>query len=809
LCPGSEMNGMLKVYFTLAWRNLTKNFRFSVLNLIGLSTGLACAILIYLWVSNELHVNKFSKNDARIYQVMHPSTNGDQASENTPGLLASALVREMPEVEYAAAVIPSSWFSNKGLFSFDESHIRADGQFVSKDYFHIFPCHFVEGNSDRLFASKSNIVISRDLAEKLFGSTQGAIGKTIEWNQENFNEHYEIAGIFDKFPSNSTIRFDAVLNYDQILDKRSQLQAWDNNDPNTYLLLKSGVNVDQFNGKLRDFVKTKKPESAETLFAQRFSDTYLYNHYENGKPSGGRISYIKLFSIIALFILLIACINFMNLTTAQAFKRMKDVGVQKVVGATRRSLIIQYLCESMLMAFLSLISAILFVALLLPLFKEFTGKDLAVDITPTLILSITAIAAFTGLVSGSYPALYLSGFRPALILKGNLKNSVSEVVVRKGLVVFQFTVSVVLIVSVIIIYQQMQLIETTNLGYNRDHVIYFDKGGNLSENKNDYKPGAEYKDLVTFIAQIKTIPGVVNASNFRHSIVDRDGGTTDISWPGKSTSDQTAFTDIACGYNFIETLNIPIKEGRAYSRAFGSDSDKVVFNEAAIKAMGLRDPIGKTVRIWGADKQIIGVTKDFHFQSLYKNIRPCFFDLNMNQRVSKLIVRIKPGDEKATIRQIAGLYKSFTGEALDYKFLDEDYQSLYVSEERVAALSKGFALIAIIISCLGLFGLTAFTAQKKRKEIGIRKVMGASINDIMILLSEDFLMLISLSILIAFPVSWWLMNSWLGNFAYRIPITPFVFVVAAIAVLAITLVTISIQFVRSARTNPVINLRSE
>ncbi|HEY2725881.1 MAG TPA: ABC transporter permease, partial [Parafilimonas sp.] len=586
---------MFNNYFKLAWRNLVKNRQFTFLNLLGLSTGLTCAILIYLWVSDELHVNKFNTNDERIYQVMQPSTDGNGAIENTPGLLADALQKEMPEVEYAASVIPSTWFSNKGLFSLNEEHIRADGGFVSDNFFKIFPRNFIRGNANQLFADKNNLAISSDLALKLFGTTDDVIGKTIEWNQEGFNDNYVITGVFEKFPSNSTIQFDAIFNYDQFLEKNSKLLQWNNNDPDTYLLLKNGIDVSKYNKKLAGFIKSKDAQSTETLFAQRFSDTYLYNHYENGVPSGGRIEYVKLFSIIAIFILLIACINFMNLSTAKALKRIKEVGIQKIVGATRRSLIIQYMSESLFMAFLSLLISIGLVAILLPAFKEITGKDLNFQFNAGFIFSIIIITCITGIIAGSYPALYLSGFRPALILKGKLKNSVGEAWVRKGLVVFQFAISVVLIVSVLVVYQQMQLIETANLGYNRDHVIYFDKGGKPSDNKDDYKQGAVYKDLVTFIQQIKTIPGVVDASNFRHSIVNRDGGTTDVTWQGKSPADQTSFTDIASGYDFIETLGIKMKEGRSYSTAFGSDNDKVVLNEAAVKAMGLINPIGKTV----------------------------------------------------------------------------------------------------------------------------------------------------------------------------------------------------------------------
>ena len=800
---------MFKNYLKIAWRNLIKDRQFTFLNLIGLSTGLACAILIYLWVSDELNVNKFNENGNRIYQVMQPVEGSNQAIENTPGLLASALSKELPEVQYAAAVIPPSWFSDKGLFSFNDTHIRAGGGFVSDDFFRIFSCRFIDGNQNELFGGKNNLVISKDLALKMFGTTNNVVGKTIEWNQQDFSGIYTIAGVFENLPSNSTLQFDAIFNYALFLEKNQKLLQWNNNDPSTYVLLKKGTNETAFNKKVTGFVKTKDAQSTETLIVQRFSDTYLHNYYENGKPSGGRIEYVKLFSIIAIFLLAIGCINFMNLSTAKAAKRIKEVGIQKVVGASRRSLVIQYLSESILIAFLSLLIAIILTIVLLPAFKQITGKEFNIQFSVSFILAITGITLITGIIAGIYPALYISGFRPALILKGKLTNAGGETWVRKGLVVFQFAVSVILIVSVLVVYQQMQLIQTINLGYNRDHVIYFDKGGKLSDNKDEFKSGAVYQSLATFIQQVKTIPGVVNVSNFRHSIVNRDGGTTDVVWQGKSPNDQTSFTDIASGYNFIETLGIEMKEGRSYSTAFGSDNDKVVLNEAAVKAMGLTNPIGKTVTIWGNQKQIIGVTKDFHFQSLYENIKPCFFDLSMNARVSKIIVRIKAGNEKATIDKLSALYKNYTGEALDYTFLDEDYQALYASEERVAALSEYFAGIAIIISCLGLFGLAAFTAQKRQKEIGIRKVVGASVSNVVAMLSKDFVALICLALLIAIPFSCWTANKWLQSFAYRIQLSSLVFVITGAFVLLITLLTISFQSIKAAIANPVKSLRSE
>ncbi len=802
---------MFKNNLKIAWRNLIKDRQFTFLNLIGLSTGLACVILIYLWVNDELHVDKFNEKDKQLYQVMlnGHSSHGIQTGENTPGLLADALSKEMPEAEYVTSVIPSTWFANKGLISFGDTHLRASGEFVSKDYFNIFSCNFFEGDKNKLLDNKYNIAISKELALKLFNTTDNLIGKNIEWNQEGLNGNYLIAGIFEKFPSTATNQFDIIFNYDLFLEKNPKLQRWDSNDPYTYLILKKGTDVNQFTKKIRSFIKEKDEKSTATLFAQRFSDKYLHGHYENGKPAGGRIEYVKLFSIIALFILIIACINFTNLSTARASGRMKEVGIKKVMGASRGKLLIQYMSESLLITFLSLAITIMLVLFFLPSFNEITGKHLVLSISANLVFAVLAITLLTGLIAGSYPALYLSGFKPVAVLKGKLETSFGELIARKGLVIFQFTLSVVLIVSVIIVYQQIELVQTKNLGYNRDHIIYFEKGGTLSDNKDDYKQGGVYEqNLETFLQNVKNVPGVLNASNFRHSITNRQGGTTSVTWQGKAPDDQTSFTDIAAGYDFIETLGIEMKEGRAYSKNFGSEKSKVVFNEAAIDAMGIKNPIGKIVNIWGEDKEIIGVTTNFHFQSLYENIKPCFFDFSLGQRVSKIMVKIKAGSEKNTIDNLAKFYKTYTSEPLEYKFLDEDYQTLYSSEQRVAKLSRYFAGLAIIISCLGLFGLAAFTAQRRQKEIGIRKIVGATVTNIAFMLSKDFLKLVLIAVLIAFPLSWWAMNDWLHSFAYRINVGATVFLIAGSSIILITLLTISFQAIKAAVANPLKSLKN-
>jgi putative ABC transport system permease protein len=810
---------MFRYSLKIAWRNIRRDRSFTLLNLMGLSTGLACTVLIFLWVHDERSVDQFNENDSRLFQVMAnwETPQGVQTVENTPGLLAQTLTTEMPEVEYAVPVIPSSWFDKKGIIIYGDQRLEARDQFAGKDYLKVFSYPLLQGDRGSALAGRRNILISDELANKLFpsarsttgGLTGSVIGKTVEWNQKDFSGAYVVAGVFQKPPANATAQFDIVFNYDLFLDKNPKLLNWGNNDPDTYVMLKKGTDVAAFDRKIAGLVKARNDKSAQSLFLQQYSDRYLHNHYDNGVPSGGRIEYVRLFTVIAIFILIIACINFMNLSTAKAAERMKEAGMKKVMGASRVSLVVQYLGESLLMAVLAAGIAVLLVILLLPRFNGITGKQLTLQVDSPIIISALLITLLTGLVAGSYPALYLSGFKPARALKGRLKNSVSELMVRKGLVIFQFTLSGIFIISVMVIYQQMQLVQTKNLGYNRDHVLYFDKGGMVSDSAADYAPGGKYEaGLESFVGQVREVPGVVDAANFRHSLIERDGGTTDLSWPGKDPNLEMSFTDIGVGYHFIETMGVQMEAGRTYSRAYGNEKSKIIFNELAIKKMGLTNPIGKIVHLWGEDREIIGVVKDFNFQSLYENVKPCFFDLAVNQRASKILVRIKAGQEVQTIDRLAKLYtKDNQGVAFDYRFLDDDYQALYSSERRVAVLSRYFAGLAIIISSLGMFGLAAFTAQRRQKEIGIRKVVGATVSHIVVLLSADFLQLVLVAVLIAFPIAWWAMHRWVQGFAYRIEIGLVVFLATGGAIMVVTALTISYQAIRAARANPVRSLR--
>jgi len=792
---------MLNNYFKIIWRNILKDRQFTILNLAGLSTGLACALLIWLWISDEMKMDKFNEKDARIYQVMNnqPSEDGIKTHEYSAGILAAAMASAFPEVEYAATVLPASWFSSKGIIAAGETKLNAAGQFVSKDYFNIFSCKFIEGDKNKIFQDKASIAISDELAKKLFHSTENIVGKRIEWSQNEFNGSYLIVALFEKNSSNMSEKFDMLFNFDLFVEKRPGMLEWGNSDPYTYVLLKQETKIGQFNSKISGFLKTKMKESDRTLFVRRFSDKYLYGQYSNGIQSGGRIAYVKLFSIIALFILAIACINFMNLSTAKASRRIKEVGIKKVVGAGRQSLILQYLGESVLMSFLSLILAIGLIIVLLPAFNSITGKSLAFDFSPVLILTVIGVALFTGLVAGSYPALYISSFNPVTVLKGKLKTSAGELLLRKGLVIFQFALSVIAIASVLIIYRQTKFIQSKNLGYSRDNVIDFA----IPLEMDSVKLNA----ATAFVNELKNLPGVLNAGSYYHNLNGDHGAIGGFQWPGKDVSKDIEFANLEVGYGFMETVGIKMKEGRNFSNNNNAFKE-IVFNESAIKQMGLKDPIGKTVKFWDQERQIIGIAEDFNFESLYSKVKPCFFQVY--PIMPNVIVKIKAGTEKQTIEKIQSVYASFNkGMVFDYRFLDDEYQALYTSENRVATLSKYFAGLAIIISCLGLFGLAAFSAQRRQKEIGIRKVIGASAGNVAVMLSKDFLKLILIATVLAFPIVWWTMNRWLDDFAYRIYIGADVFIIAAISILLITILTISSQAIKAAVANPVKSLRTE
>ena len=796
---------MLKSYFKIAWRNLLRDRQFTVLNLLGLSAGLACSLLICLWVADELDFDRFHEKDSRLFQVMANAKNADGIGTipQTPALLAETLAKDIPEVEYAAAVVPTIGL-DKTTLSVKENAIRAVGQFAGKDYLNIFSWHLIEGDKNQALAKKNSMVISKELALKLFNSTENITGRTVEWQHE---KQFIVSGVFEGTPSNSSIQFDYLLPFDEFLDARPYEKDWGNSDPYTYVVLKKGAHIDQFNHKIADLVKSRVKGSNTTLFARPFSSGYLYGNYENGAAAGGRIQYVRLFSIIALFILIIACINFMNLSTAKASHRMKEVGIRKCIGASRRSLVFQYLGESMLMTLLSLILAFFLLMALLHPFNQITGKQLTLHFDTRILLSALGVSLFVGILSGSYPAFYLSAFRPVAVLKGKLKTSLGELWIRRGLVVFQFTLSVIFIVSVMVVYRQIAFIQSKDKGFSKDNIVSFDMEGKMTTpaDQQAFLSGVE-----NLLSEVKNIPGVLNASSMDHeSIIADYGSTSDIHWEGEIAGTGINFGNIGFNYGMIETLGMEMVAGRSFSRKLSSDSAEIIFNQTAIDMMGLKDPVGRVVTMWGVKRKIAGVVKDFHFESLHEPVKP--FAIRLEPLFTYCIMaKIKAGKESHVIQQMEKLHQKYSpGFVFDYKFLDQDFQAQYMAEKRISVLSRYFAGLAMLISCLGLFGLAAFTAQRRQKEIGIRKVVGATVGNVMFLLSADFLKWVMIAVLIASPLAWWATNQWLNGFAYRITPGIDIFLIAGMATALITLFTISFQSLKAALNNPANSLRSE
>ncbi|MCF0062982.1 ABC transporter permease [Dyadobacter chenwenxiniae] len=786
---------MLRHNFLVIYRSFKRFKSTFFINLAGLSAGLACTLLIFLWVSDELKIDKFHANDAQLFQVLENriQAHGTITSPTTSAPMARSLAAEMPEVEYA--------ISSKNIettLSVKDIDIKAKGKYVSEPFFKLFSYELIEGSEDQVLADKNAIVISENLARKLFHTTENLIGKAIELRHE---KQYTISGIFKDVPEQSSEQFDFLTSFEVYLDFRGENANWFNTDPQTFVLLKKGTNVAAFNAKIIDFVKTKSngDNKHRTVFLTPYSECYLYGRYDGGVRAGGRIEYVRLFSIIAIFILGIACINFMNLSTAKASGRLKEVGVKKAIGASRKALIFQYYLESVFMTMLALTAALLIVWIALPQFNEITDKKLNLNLGPDVILSLLAITLFTGLVSGSYPALYLSGFNPVAVLKGKLMTSFGEIVVRKGLVIFQFALSVILIVSVLVVYKQIEFVQSQNLGYNKDNILYFEQDGKLEDAKN-----AEL-----FVSEMKKIPGIESASTMGHDLTGHNSGTSGVEWAGKDSENRTEFENISVNYDMMETLRMQMVEGRTFEKSFGADSSKIIFNETAIKFMGMKDPIGKTVKLWGEEMQIIGVVKDFHYESLHEKLKPVFIRLSP-QSTYTFMAKVKAGKEQEVIAQLTQLHTKLNpGFTMEYRFLDEEYRRQYVSEQRVSVLSRYFAILAILISCLGLFGLAAFTAERRLKEIGIRKVLGSGVFSIVYLLSGDFTKSVAIGIAIALPVSYYMASSWLETFAFSIDLKLWYFALAGIVALLIAWLTVGSQAIKAANVNPLQCLKSE
>jgi len=787
---------MLRHAILIFFRNFKRYKGASFINLFGLSIGLASALLIYLWVNDELKMDHFGELDSeRHYQIMVNANyqGGIQTHDYTHGPLTEALVKEFPEVEYAIPMIAQSYY--EGVLAFEDELVRAIPHFVGKGYFNVFRCDFVSGSKQTALSDKNNIVISENMARGLFRNVDEAVGKTITFKGEFFTGPYTVSAVFSPSAEISE-EFDVLFSYDLFLEERPDFRKWSNEGTLAHLVLTEGVNLEEFNAKIKDFLTTKLKNTKLTLFAQKYSERYLYGKYENGFPVAGRMVYVRIFSLIAIFVLIVACINYMNLSTAQAARRIKEIGVKKAIGAQRKTLIYQCFGESMFMTFLALILAIGIVIVLLPQFNQITEKQLSIINATGIIIPALIITILTGLISGIYPGLYLSGFKPVLALKGKTGGNSGVLWLRKGLVVFQFAISVILIIAVIFTYRQIDYIQETNLGYDNEHLISFRKEGKMVE------------DADAFSAAVRNLPGVVNISSMCGSLPGNISGGSNLRWKDQEEEERKIdFDFIEGGYDMADVLKVELLEGRLLSRDFPTDEDAIVVNQTAARIMGHEDPVGEKL-FKGGMYTIVGMVKDFHFEGMYEEIGPFFF--LVDTECENFVAKIAAENQRETISRIEELHASFNpGFPFEFNFIDENYEKLYKEEARIATLSKYFAAIAIAVSCLGLLALTAFSTQRRFKEIAIRKVLGSTSLGIVKLLSKEFIILILLSIIIALPIGYFLMKNWLDGFSYRVGLEPVYFILAGVSILVLAWLTIMAQTARSAKVKVTESLRGQ
>jgi putative ABC transport system permease protein len=792
---------MIKNYLKIAWRNITKNKAHSFINIAGLSVGLACSLLILLWVQNELSVDAFHKSSSQLYIVYERQyyDHKEHGSYNTPGPLAGLLKTAIPEVQYAS----SHAFGRTNTFQVGDKILKMEGNSATADYFKMFNFPMLQGNAQNALNSPVSLAISRKMADVFYGSPEAAIGKTIRY--EN-NRNLTVTAVFEDMPQNTSERFDYITNWKVFTDENPWYLNFGNEGPDTYVLLRPDANPAKVEKKMISFFDTYSKTDRKTatfiidLALQRYDQKYLHGDFdEQGHVSGGRIEYVRLFSIVAVFILLIACINFMNLTTARSVKRAREIGVRKVVGALRSSLIQQFISESMLITAAAVLISLALLVLLLPFFNNITQKQILLPFSqPAFWIKIIVITLVTGLVSGSYPALFLSSFNPVRVLKGSIKLNSGTTVLRKGLVVFQFVLSIVLISATIIISRQMNYVEGKDLGYDKENLVYLPMEGDLSTRYNVFKQEA------------LQLPGIQAVTRTTNTPTDIHASTGGVDWIGKDPNVDILFTQASVGYDFVKTMKLKILAGRDFSRDFPSDSVGYLVNQLAAKRLGYKDPIGQPLTFWGKKGKIIGLLQDFHLNSLHEQITPLILRAGEHEAYGNILVRTESGKTREAIASLQSLHRQMSPAfPFTYYFSDAEYQKLYQNEQVVEKLSNSFSFLAIFISCLGLLGLAMFTAEQRVREFGIRKVLGASVRSLFSLLSSEFLLLVLIALLIASPIAWYAMSLWLRTFEYSAPIQWWMFALSGGLIIAIALLTVSFQAIKSALVNPVKSLRAE
>ena len=787
---------MLANYLKIAFRNLFRQKGYSLLNILGLSVGLTVSLLILLWVQDELKTDRFHADGERIHRLLANLDMGESGIvtwSSTPYPLIETIRENLPDVEDIGAYDPT----NKKQFEVDGKEFLEDGIFATGGFFRVMTFPFLEGKRRAVFNEPNVVVISEALAAKLFGHDWPGqtVGEMVNIN----GQAYKVTGVFANVPKHSSLHFEFALDLaSQHLDD-GQGFPWGNFDSRIVLKLKDGVAVPSFAPKVANLINENNQYATGTeVFLQPYGRQYLHGQFENGKEAGGRIEYVRLFGLAALFLLLIACINFMNLATARAAKRAKEVGVRKTVGAGRGALVAQFMIEAAVITFFSVLVAVILGEILLPYFKEVSGKQLVFDYGSIGFWAVVvSVGLVTSLMAGSYPSFFLSSFRTTNVLKGKISYHLGGNGLRKGLVVFQFVLSALLVVCAMVVHNQVNFIKTKHLGLDKENVLYFRTPPGADDNLDVYKN------------ELLRIPGIEELTFTQTNPLSVGAQTGDPKWDGMMADEGLLFNVIITDDNFLNTMNIPLAAGRDFKKFLSTDTMSFLINETAAKAMKLVEPLGKNLEFWGVKGPIVGVVKDFHISSLHESIGPLIIG-NMPEETGLTMMRIDPGRTEAIIAAAQTIFeKNAKGFPFRYDFLDDRYEQMYRIEQRTGNLSSWFALVALFISCLGLLGLSAFVAEQKTKEIGIRKVLGASAAGIVAMLSKDFLKLVGISLLIALPLGWYLMNNWLANFAYRVELGWWIFALAGGMAILVALLTVGFQSMKAALANPVHSLRSE
>lgn len=770
---------MLRNFLKIAWRNLLRYKGFTIINVVGLTLGIAFALLIGTWIKDEWNYNRFHANLEDLHYVLtNDHCCGLETWVTTPEPLADAMKAEVPEIKAATRM---TW-GDKVLLSVGEQNLKSEGLYADPDILTMFSFPVLEGNPVTALAAPNDIVLTESLAESLFGS-ENPVGQSVTLNNK---EVFTVSAVVEDVPAQSEIQFAWLAPWQTYMSDRSWLKNWRNVNIRTYVQVQPGVEAAAVSEKIAYLGEAR--EHKLEFFLQPLSETYLYSKWEAGVQNGGRIEYVRLFSAIAAFLLLIACINFMNLATARSSRRAREIGIRKVVGASRFSLMRQFLGEALLLTLLSLFLAVVLAQAGLALFNEVFGKSIAIDFSDPLFWGAAmSLALFVGLLAGSYPAVLLSSLRPSKILKGDiLKVGDKSTWLRQGLVVFQFAVSVFLIVGTMVIHRQIYFVKNTNLGIDRQDMFYTFLEGKLEGNQETLRQELEASPLIQSVTFTGNNPMNLNSSS------------QSLKWPGMDPDEQMLVAAMSVGDGFTKTMGIELVAGRDFSGDRPADTSNYIVNQSTVEAIGLEDPIGAEIEFWNGKGTIVGVTRDYHLNSLHVPIRPMILTYAPE---NTWMAWVKPAAGKTTEALAyaqAVAEKLNPGYPFDPRFADEEFARQYQSETLTGKLANVFAGIAILISCLGLFGLAAYSVERRRKEIGIRKVLGASVRSIIELLSVNFLKLIFFSLLFALPAGWYFTQQWLQSFAYRIDLEWWIFAAAGLAAVAIAAITISGQAIRAA-----------